>query len=107
MLSIDNETGTVELVPSAPTTGTVYLGQAQGYNNGVKLLNDACSSLYGNSEKGITARSINIEDIEKYMTDTALTEAHNYTNSNSNTKYGNQVSSAYTSGKRYPAIYAH
>ena len=40
------------------------------------------------------------------MTDTALTEAHNYTNSNSNTKYGNQVSSAYTSGKRYPAIYA-
>ena len=52
MLSIDNETGTVELVPSAPTTGTVYLGEAQGYNNGVKLLNDACSSLYGNSEKG-------------------------------------------------------
>ena len=106
VLSIDNETGTVELVPSAPTTGTVYLGEAQGYNNAVKLLNDACGSLYGNNEKGITARSINIEDIEKYMTDTALTEAHNYTNSNSNTKYGNQVSSAYTSRKRYPAIYA-
>ena len=106
VLSIDNETGTVELVPSAPTTGTVYLGEAQGYNNGVKLLNDACSSLYGNNEKEITARSINIEDIEKYMTDTALTEAHNYTNSSSNTKYGNQVSSAYTSSKNYPAIYA-
>ena len=106
VLSIDNETGKVELVPSAPTTGTVYLGEAQGYNNGVKLLNDACSSLYGNNEKEITARSINIEDIEKYMTDTALTEAHNYTNSSSNTKYGNQVSSAYTSNKRYPAIYA-
>ncbi len=106
VLSIDNETGTVELVPSAPTTGTVYLGQAQGYNNGVKLLNDACSSLYGNSEKGITARSINIEDIEKYMTDTALTEAHNYTNTDSNTKYGNQVSSAYITNKNYPAIYA-
>ena len=106
VLSIDETTGIVELVPNAPTTGTVYLGQAQGYNNAVKLLNDACSSLYGNSEKGITARSINIEDIEKYMTDTALTEAHNYTNSNSNTKYGNQVSSAYTSRKRYPAIYA-
>ena len=106
VLSIDNETGTVELVPSAPTTGTVYLGEAQGYNNGVKLLNDACSSLYGNNEKGITARSINIEDIEKYMTDTALTEAHNYTNTSSNTKYGNQVSSAYTTNKNYPAIYA-
>ena len=107
VLSIDNETGTVELVPSAPTTGTVYLGEAQGYNNGVKLLNDACSSLYGDSGKGITARSINIEDIEKYMTDTALTEAHNYTNTRSNTKYGDQVSSAYLAiNSKHPAIYA-
>ena len=104
VLSIDNETGTVELVPSAPTTGTVYLGEAQGYNNGVKLLNDACSSLYGNNEKGITARSINIEDIEKYMTDIALAEAHNYTYDN--IKYGNQVSGAYSkSYSKYPAIY--
>ena len=109
VLSIDEATGKVELVPSSPTTGTVYLGQAQGYNNGVKLLNDACSSLYGNSTKGITARSINIEDIEKYMTKEALTGingAHNYVNTNSNTKYGNQVSSSYTSNKNYPVIYA-
>ena len=107
VLSIDESAGTVELVPSAPTTGTVYLGQAQGYNNGVKLLNDACSNLYGNSEKEITARSINIEDIEKYMTEEALTEAHNYTSSSSNTKYGEQISSAYsTSSSKYPVIYA-
>ena len=107
VLSIDKATGNVELVPTAPTTETVYLGEAQGYNNGVKLLNDACSSLYGNDEKEITARSINIEDIEKYMTDTALTEAHNYTNTSSNTKYGNQISSAYsTSSSKYPVIYA-
>lgn len=38
---------------------------AQGYNNGVYLLNEACSYLYGNEEKGIKARSINIEDIER------------------------------------------
>ena len=49
VLSIEN--GKVELVPAKPTEGTVYLGQAQGYNNGVKLLNDACSSLYGNTSK--------------------------------------------------------
>ena len=107
VLSIDGEAGTVELVPSVQTTGTVYLGQAQGYNNAVKLLNDACSSLYGNSEKEITARSINIEDIEKYMTEAALTEAYNYTNSSSNTKYGNQIGNAYsTSSSKYPVIYA-
>ena len=42
------------------------------------------------------------------MTDTALTEAHNYTSSSSNTKYGNQLSNAYSSSSdsRYPAIYA-
>ena len=101
VLSIEN--GKVELVPTAPTSGTVYLGQAQGYNNGVKLLNDACSSLYGNTSKGITARSLNIEDIEKYMLEAKLTEAHSYTNA---AKYGNQVSSAYTSSKYYPVIYA-
>ena len=101
VLSIEN--GKVELVPTAPTSGTVYLGQAQGYNNGVKLLNDACSSLYGNTSKGITARSLNIDDIEKYMLEAKLTEAHSYTGA---AKYGNQVSSAYTSNKYYPVIYA-
>ena len=107
VLGIDEETGTVELVPNAQTKGTVYLGDAQGYNNGVKLLNDACNSLYGNSVKGITARSINIEDIEKYMKEGALTEAHNYTSTQSNTKYGNQVSSAYVSNNsKYPIMYA-
>ena len=101
VLSIEN--GKVELVPTNPTEGTVYLWQAQGYNNGVKLLNDACSSLYGNTSKGITARSLNIDDIEKYMLEAKLAEAHLYANA---AKYGNQVSSAYTSNKYYPVIYA-
>lgn len=100
VLSIEN--GKVELVPTAPTSGTVYLGQAQGYNNGVKLLNDACSSLYGNTSKGITARSLNIDDIEKYMLEAKVAEAHDSTTA----KYGNQLASAYTSNKNYPSIYA-
>ena len=101
VLSIEN--GKVELVPINPV-GSVYLGQVQGYNNGVKLLNDACSSLYGNTSKGITARSMNIDDIEKYMLESKLTEAHSYTTNAA--KYGSQVSSAYTSNKYYPVIYA-
>jgi len=68
---LDIKDGEVTLVPEAPTTGKVYLQGAQGYNNGVKLLNDACSNLYGNASKGIEARSINIEDIEYYMTEEA------------------------------------
>ena len=105
VLSIEN--GKVELVPTQPTTGKVYLGQAQGYNNGVKLLNDACSSLYGNTSKGITARSLNIDDIEKYMSDDKLAEVHQYQyTSGGGVKYGTQLSSAYTSNKNYPSIYA-
>lgn len=103
VLSIDRVTGKIELVPSSPTSGTVYLGEAQGYNNAVKLLNDACSSLYGNSAKGIEARSINIEDIEKYMTDTAKADILAY--NNGTTTYKHQVSSLYTSNNSYPVIY--
>ena len=103
VLSIDEMTGKVELVPTTQTTGTVQVYGAQGYNNWVKLLNEACSSLYGNSSKGIEARSMNIEDIEKYMTTEALGEAHEYANG---AKYGEQVGSAYSSGNSYyPAIY--
>ena len=100
VLSIEN--GRVELVPVEPTKGKVYLGEAQGYNNGVKLLNDACSSLYSNKSKGITARSLNIDDIEKYMKKGKLAEAHLYTNE---AKYKEQVTSTYTINKNYPIIY--
>lgn len=105
VLSIDQNTGQVELVPSAPTTGTVYLRGANGYNNAVKLLNDACNSLYGSEEKGIGARSINRDDIENYMTGTALATAHSY--SSSMGTYGQQESSVYSErNKHYPSIYA-
>ena len=114
VFDIDDKTGKVTLVPehstddgndgASATSGTVYLKGAQGYNNGVKLLNDACSALYGDKEKEITARSINIVDIEGKMTVEALAEAHNYSGA---AKYGEQVPNAYTQGNSYyPSIYA-
>ena len=39
-----------------------------GYNNGVLLLNNACKSMYSNSNLGVTGRSLNIDDIETHMT---------------------------------------
>lgn len=104
VLSIEN--GKVELVPTEPTEGTVYLGQAQGYNNGVKLLNDACNSLYSNKSKGIMARSLNIEDIEKYMDNEKLEEAHQYQYNSTTGKYGIQLTSPYIRNKNYPSMYA-
>ena len=111
VLDINEETGEVTLVPehstddgndgASATSGTVYLRGAQGYNNGVKLLNDACSALYGNEEKGITARSINIEDIEGKMIETELSKAYEEDG------YGEQLSTAYTQDDSYyPSIYA-
>ncbi len=98
VLSIEN--GKVELVPTEATKGTVFLGYAQGYNNGVKLLNDACSSLY--SSKGVTARSLNIDDIEKYMEKEKLEESHKYSGA---AGYGEQIASVYGNNKTYPTIY--
>ena len=111
VFDINEETGEVTLVPdhstddgndgASATSGTVYLKGAQGYNNGVKLLNDACSALYGNEAKGIKARSINIEDIEGKMIDTELAKVYEENG------YGEQVSTAYTEGNSYyPSIYA-
>lgn len=62
VLSENRETGEIKMVPAALAEGKVKIYGAQGYNNAVKLLNDACSSLYGNLSKGIKARSINYED---------------------------------------------
>ena len=104
---LDIKSGKVTLVPEAPTSGTVYLQGAQGYNNAVKLLNDACSNLYGNASKGIEARSINIEDIENYMTDDAKNGTNGaYKYNNGNATYNTQTSTPYTSSKKYPTIYA-
>lgn len=106
VFSLNESTGDVELVPATSTEleRNVTLQGAQGYNNAVKLLNDACSKLYGNTEKNITARSINIEDIEAKMTKVALKEAYNYKNTGE--KYGNQLTIPYSSEySKYPIIY--
>ena len=78
VLSI-NDDGTVNLVSDTTTSQTIGFGNAVGYNNGVFLLNDIASSLYSNSSLGATARSINIEDIEKGMTTEGLEFAHENT----------------------------
>ena len=51
------------------SNGNLYLYGCDGYNNGVKLLNDICSECYSNSEySGMKARSLNIGDIENIIT---------------------------------------
>ena len=71
VMDIDSE-GNMELVAdmaSSPST-TIYFSGAQGYNNAVSVLNNKCSDLYKDTSKGITARSINEEDITKRFNST-------------------------------------
>lgn len=105
VFDINETTGEVTLIPEHSTNnienGTVTLFGAQGYNNGVYLLDEACSNLYGNEVKGIKARSIDINDIEGKMTDEALAHAHNDSN------YENQILNPYIEAySYYPSIYA-
>ena len=102
IINKDESTGTIDIVSAEPTSNTVYFRGALGYNNGVYLINDICEKLYSNTAKGIKARSINLEDMEKHLTDAGFTARNAY--SGSNVKYG--TPKTYTSSKQYPKLYA-
>lgn len=101
-----NDNGTIDLIAEKPTKGAVPLAYAQGYNNGVKLLNDACNELYGDNNKGIVSRSINIEDIESKMTEETLESIKKDSGTNSPALYEEQMTIPYSSeNSMYPIIY--
>ena len=81
----------------------IKLKGANGYNNAVKILNDACSTVFGNASAygsgAIKARSINMEDIDKVtnMTTDAQRKAVN-------SSYGTTKTPVYNN--YYPKIYA-
>lgn len=83
----------VRLIAENPTNTAFSLSGANGYNNGVKLLNDASKAMYSNSSLGAVARSIKIEDIESISSYDKTT----YTN------YGKEYSPS--SYKYYPNIF--
>ena len=64
---LDIVDGQVRLISDLPTSSSVFLEGANGYNNAVYLLDKICSTLYRKSGVG-TAQSLKIEDIEKYLT---------------------------------------
>ncbi len=57
------------LIISETLAGNIVLSGIEGYNNGIKILNDACAQAFGNSttygDGAVVARSINQEDIDK------------------------------------------
>jgi len=71
VLSI-NEDNSVDLIAETPISTKIHLEGALGFNNGVYLLNELCKKHYSNSLFSETARSINLEDIEKQMNEKGI-----------------------------------
>ena len=102
IMDINSKTGEVKIM-GVPTSSmkTIYFKGALGYNNGVYLLDEMCKELYSNSDLGVTARSIDIEDIESKMNDKGRDAKNDYISENQTTKEFNG-SNAY-----YPNIYKY
>ena len=64
---LDIQNGQVRLISETPTTSKIELKGYNGYNNAVKLIDDACSTLYTNSKLANKVQNLKIEDITKYM----------------------------------------
>jgi len=80
-----NDNGTIDIINKTGTSA-FYLNGPLGYNNGVYLLNDMCSKMYGDSSKGITARNININDLIDKM-DLSVWNYTSYVPSGSQSNY--------------------
>lgn len=86
----------VRLISEVPTTSTITLYGAKGYNNAVYLIDKTCSTLYNNSTYAEKVQNLKIEDIEEYLT----YDYTQYENSGVDTgKYGG--TRTYTNGYRY------
>lgn len=99
-----NDDGSVDLVSESSTKTLMNLKGTVGYNNGVYILNDICEKQYSNTKLGITARSINIEDYEKNLTEQGEKTRADYVEGSTNVQYGKtkkyEIKASY-----YPKLY--
>ena len=82
---------------SENNTEPLYLSGANGYNNGIEILNTLCNNLYGNSSINATARNLSLDDIKDKMD---INEWNWEDYSNSITKYGDTLD--YYTNRYYP-----
>lgn len=118
-----SEDGVLTLISKNVTSGQLYFYGAQGYNNAVKVLNDACEKLYSDSSLEIEARSMNMTDLEKHFTDLAINKyrgEYSISVTSNDAQYGTRWTDGYTNddktyrndkgafirSTKYPIIYA-
>lgn len=65
VIEVNSQSEQIKIIPTAINNFTVTLKGVNGFNNGVKILNDLCKNIFSNMQYNSTARNINVEDIEK------------------------------------------
>ena len=100
ILDIDKTTGKMRLISAteASKRGRIKLKGYMGYNNGVKLIDDACDTLYSNKKLTSKVQNLKIEDIQDKMKEKDYTKFYK--------RYG-EINIAYPSGGSifYPSIF--
>ena len=96
------EDGSLDLIGS-PTSQAIYLKGANGYNNGVTVMNDICKTLYSRGD--IEARSVNYEDLDHWLTDAGKATRDRYSSSGGVT-YGDTHKYTSSTYRYYPNLYA-
>ena len=86
------------ITTTTPTSGIIKLYGEDGYDNGVQALNAYCKKYYSDTANEITARNINIDDLEDSMTKAGKTAKNGYSN------YELLVEPSYSNC--YPALYS-
>lgn len=102
---LDVQNGEVRLISEEPTTSTIELKGASGYNNEVYLIDKTCSILYNNSKYAKKVQNLKIEDIQNYLKWDYKSVEYN-SSIYYPTKYGEFTEEPFTSNTYYPTIYS-
>ena len=114
-MDIDQE-GNMTLIGAMTSSDpTIKFRGALGYNNAVYTLNEKCSELYKDTSKGITARSIKVEDITNKFNDTGNGKITTYISNHLPTSTGTYITNIDTGNKtvtyqtrtNYPDIFQY
>ncbi len=118
ILNIDESTGKIMLTTDGYVNNVTIKG-AIGFLNGASELNRICEKLYSNTEKGITARSMTMEDLDEvcgyipstdllryawYPADTADSDLKDVV-AGGHTYTAKKHTASLTSGVEYPRFY--
>ena len=83
-----HDDGSVDIIPSKTTTAKVKFMGPKGFTNGPTAINNICREHYSNSELGIYARNINLNDIESQLNEYGRQVRENTKNGDGTLKYG-------------------